>query len=90
MLGSLWPYMHAIMSNHHNLASLCGGYILLFQVYTVNRESKYIVVQNVHALGVKQELLKLFSLYGEIEEWVASAEAKDKPCDLRHNIGLAP
>ena len=40
----------------------------MFQVYTVNRESKYIVVQNVHALGVKQELLKLFSLCGEIEE----------------------
>ena len=40
------------------------------QVYTVNQESKYLLVQNVHALGVTKELLEIFSLYGDIEEWV--------------------
>ena len=38
------------------------------QVYTVNLESKYLLVQNVHALGITNELLELFSLYGEITE----------------------
>ena len=38
------------------------------QVYTVNQESKYLLVTNVHALGVTKELLELFSLYGDIAE----------------------
>lgn len=38
------------------------------QVYTVNQESKYLLVQNVHALGVTKELLELFSLYGDVAE----------------------
>ena len=38
------------------------------QVYTINQESKYLLVQNVHALGVTQELLQQFSLYGDIQE----------------------
>ena len=46
---------------------IIGGYIYCLQVYTVNWESKYVVVRNVHALGVTQELLQLFS-YDEIEE----------------------
>ena len=41
---------------------------LLFQVYTVNQESRYLLVQNVHALGVTRDLMELFSLYGDIEE----------------------
>ncbi len=40
----------------------------LHQVYTVNQESQYLLVQNVHALGVTQELLQLFALYGAIQE----------------------
>ena len=39
------------------------------KVYTVNLESKYLLIQNVHALGVTKELLELFSLFGEIEEY---------------------
>ena len=39
------------------------------KVYTVNQESKYLLVQNVHALGVTKELLELFSLYGDIAEF---------------------
>ena len=61
--ASLWP----IMSNDHNLACVEGTFYCL-QVYTVNWESKYIMVRNVHALGVTQELLELFPFYGEIEE----------------------
>ncbi len=38
------------------------------QVYTVNQESRYLLVQNVHALGVTRDLLELFSLYGDIKE----------------------
>jgi hypothetical protein len=38
------------------------------KVYTVNQESKYLLVTNVHALGVTKELLELFSLYGDIAE----------------------
>ena len=34
----------------------------------MNQESKYLLVQNVHALGVTKELLELFSLYGDIEQ----------------------
>ena len=34
----------------------------------MNQESKYLLVQNVHALGVTEELMQLFSLYGSIEE----------------------
>lgn len=38
------------------------------RVYTVCDESKYLVVKNVPALGCGDELLKLFSTYGQIEE----------------------
>ena len=34
----------------------------------MNLESKFLLVQNVHALGVTKELLELFCLYGEIKE----------------------
>ena len=66
-LFSCWAACgHACMQSSQ--PSLCGGYILLFQVYTVNRESKYLLIRDIHALGVTQELLQLFSLCGEIEE----------------------
>lgn len=38
------------------------------RVYTVCDESKYLVVKNVPALGCGDELLRLFSTYGQIEE----------------------
>lgn len=38
------------------------------QVYTINQESRYLLVLNVPALGITKELLELFSLYGTIEE----------------------
>ncbi|KAI9111361.1 hypothetical protein K1719_017051 [Acacia pycnantha] len=38
------------------------------RVYTVCEESKYLIVKNVPALGCGDDLLKLFSTYGEVEE----------------------
>ncbi|GFP97461.1 RNA-binding protein 48 [Phtheirospermum japonicum] len=37
-------------------------------VYTVCDESKYLIVKNVPSLGCGDELLKLFSNYGQVEE----------------------
>ncbi|RHZ46043.1 hypothetical protein Glove_637g19 [Diversispora epigaea] len=38
------------------------------KVYTVNNESRYLVIENIPALNLKKELLELLSLYGTIEE----------------------
>ncbi len=38
------------------------------KVYTVNHESKYLLVKNVPALGATKELLQLFSSFGPIVE----------------------
>lgn len=38
------------------------------RVYTVSDESRYLIVNNVPALGCGDDLLKLFSTYGEVEE----------------------
>ncbi|XP_028754396.1 uncharacterized protein LOC114713893 isoform X1 [Neltuma alba] len=38
------------------------------RVYTVCDESRYLIVKNVPALGCGDDLLKLFSTYGEVEE----------------------
>ena len=42
--------------------------VCVLQVYTVNQESRYLLVQNVSAVGVKEQLTKLFSAYGTISE----------------------
>ncbi|XP_009772566.1 uncharacterized protein LOC107825510 isoform X2 [Nicotiana tabacum] len=39
------------------------------RVYTICDESKYLIVRNVPALGCGDQLSKLFSTYGEIEEF---------------------
>ncbi|XP_050367646.1 uncharacterized protein LOC126785992 [Argentina anserina] len=38
------------------------------RVYTVCDESRYLIVRNVPSLGCGDELLKLFSSYGDVEE----------------------
>ncbi|KAL2543209.1 RNA-binding (RRM/RBD/RNP motif) family protein [Abeliophyllum distichum] len=38
------------------------------RVYTVCDESKYLIVRNVPSLGCGDELLKLFSTFGQVEE----------------------
>ena len=40
----------------------------IFKVYTINLESKYVLVQGIPAVGAKKELLELFALYGAIDE----------------------
>lgn len=39
------------------------------KVYTVCQESRYLIVRNVPALGCVDELVKLFALYGPVEEY---------------------
>ncbi|NWW84853.1 RBM48 protein, partial [Rhynochetos jubatus] len=44
------------------------------KVYTINLESRYLLVQGVPALGVMKELVEQFALYGAIEEYHALDE----------------
>ena len=39
------------------------------QVYTINLESRYLMVQGVPAIGVMTELVQRCALYGVIEEY---------------------
>jgi len=48
------------------------------KVYTINQESRYLIVQNVPSLGATEDLLKLFSLYGRIDQWRYLDECKMK------------
>ena len=43
------------------------------QVYTINQESKYLLVMGVPAIRVREDLIKLFALYGDIEEYVCGS-----------------
>ena len=45
---------------------------LFLQVYTVNQESCHILVFNIPSLGITKDLLELFSLHGEIEEYMTN------------------
>ncbi|XP_062363828.1 RNA-binding protein 48 isoform X2 [Cinclus cinclus] len=44
------------------------------EVYTINLESRYLLIQGVPALGVMKELVEQFALYGAIEEYHALDE----------------
>lgn len=56
----------------------CEHFGILFffspQVYTINLESRYLLIQGVPALGVMKELVEQFALYGAIEEYHALDE----------------
>lgn len=39
------------------------------QVYSINLESRYLMVQGVPAIGVMTELIQLCALYGAVEEY---------------------
>uniref|UniRef100_H2YFY5 RNA-binding protein 48 n=1 Tax=Ciona savignyi TaxID=51511 RepID=H2YFY5_CIOSA len=54
----------------------CGKKRTSVRVFTVNLESKYLIVFNVPATGLERELLKLFSIYGTI---LKCEELKDYP-----------
>uniref|UniRef100_A0A8C5Q7L6 RNA-binding protein 48 n=1 Tax=Leptobrachium leishanense TaxID=445787 RepID=A0A8C5Q7L6_9ANUR len=44
------------------------------KVYTINLESRYLLIQGVPAIGVMKELVEQFALYGVIEEYNALDE----------------
>ncbi|KAK7125026.1 hypothetical protein R3I94_019170 [Phoxinus phoxinus] len=44
------------------------------KVYTINLESRFLLVQGVPAIGVMAELVQLFALYGVVEEYRALDE----------------
>ncbi|XP_009886218.1 PREDICTED: RNA-binding protein 48 [Charadrius vociferus] len=51
-----------------------GGERPAREVYTINLESRYLLIQGVPALGVMKELVEQFALYGAIEEYHALDE----------------
>ncbi|XP_064410141.1 RNA-binding protein 48 [Latimeria chalumnae] len=51
-----------------------GRRLRAVKVYTINLESRYLLVQGVPAVGVMKELVELFALYGTIEEYRALDE----------------
>ncbi len=52
-------------------------------MYTINKESVYLIVKNIPAIGVVDELLARFEEYGHVEEYLQS-----HPVDLtpRHRL----
>ncbi|KAG9304970.1 hypothetical protein G9A89_003139 [Geosiphon pyriformis] len=48
------------------------------KVYTINQESRYLVVENVPSIGLKKELIELCALYGTVEEY---RHLDDYPCE---------
>ncbi|KAI1901613.1 hypothetical protein AGOR_G00036200 [Albula goreensis] len=73
--SSSWttPEVH----KHHEQSAVChtrpkyreGRKLRAVKVYTINLESRYLLVQGVPAIGVMKELVQLFALYGAIEEY---------------------
>ncbi|KAK3532379.1 hypothetical protein QTP86_016710 [Hemibagrus guttatus] len=62
---------------HHEQQKVChtrpkyreGRRAKAVKVYTINLESRFLLVQGVPAIGVMTELVQLFALYGVIEEY---------------------
>ncbi|OWZ15664.1 hypothetical protein PHMEG_00010658 [Phytophthora megakarya] len=54
------------------------------RVFTVANESRYVVVRNVPALGVIEDLLKRLSLYGKVCEYRLLDHADDREEALRY------
>nr|XP_033787033.1 RNA-binding protein 48 [Geotrypetes seraphini] len=67
---------------HHEQREICysrpkyreGRRPRAVKVYTINLESRYLLVQGVPAVGVMKELIEHFALYGTIEEYHALDE----------------
>ena len=38
-------------------------------MYTINQESRYVLVQGIPSVGAHDDLLKMLALYGAIEEY---------------------
>ncbi|XP_073678338.1 RNA-binding protein 48 [Garra rufa] len=63
----------------HNVAQTRPKYregrrLKAVKVYTINLESRFLLVQGVPAIGVMTELVQLFALYGVVEEYRALDE----------------
>ncbi|ELU06368.1 hypothetical protein CAPTEDRAFT_77168, partial [Capitella teleta] len=62
---------------HHEKLELCttrpsyreGREKKAVKVYTVSQESKHLLVLGVPALGAAEELVKMFALYGTVQEY---------------------
>ncbi|XP_078277587.1 RNA-binding protein 48 isoform X2 [Rhinoraja longicauda] len=67
---------------HHQQKDVCftrpkyreGRRLRSVKVYTINLESRHLLIQGVAAVGVMKELIELFALYGTIEEYFALDE----------------
>ncbi|CAG8512442.1 6932_t:CDS:2 [Rhizophagus irregularis] len=68
--------LNSLVVNPGRPAYRAGRKPIATRVYTINQESRYLVVENVPALGLTKELLELFALYGTIEE-VAKKKVDD-------------
>ncbi|XP_041665459.1 RNA-binding protein 48 [Cheilinus undulatus] len=66
-----------VVYKHHEQSRVCisrpkyreGRKARAVKVYTINLESRYIMVQGVPAIGVMSELIQLCALYGVVEEY---------------------
>uniref|UniRef100_A0A8B9JKA1 RNA-binding protein 48 n=1 Tax=Astyanax mexicanus TaxID=7994 RepID=A0A8B9JKA1_ASTMX len=73
--GSVWDTPQVY--KHHEQQSACltrpkyreGRRLKAVKVYTINLESRFLLVQGVPAVGVMTELVQLFALYGVVEEY---------------------
>ncbi|XP_077346937.1 RNA-binding protein 48 [Lithobates pipiens] len=69
--------LHLEVRPHHEQRRICasrakyreGRRLRAVRVYTINLESRYLLVQGVPAIGVMQELVEQFALFGAIEEY---------------------
>lgn len=59
------------------------------RVFTINSESRYVLVRNIPALGVIDDLLKRLSLYGKVCEYRILDHADDLPSDDDDNTDNA-
>ncbi|CAH1237960.1 RBM48 [Branchiostoma lanceolatum] len=65
------------VADHHKQKQICasrpayrqGRRDRAVKVYTVNQESRYLLVQGVPAIGVSEDLVKRFALYGAVQEY---------------------
>ncbi|KAL8560347.1 hypothetical protein ACOMHN_006078 [Nucella lapillus] len=65
-----------MIPKHHIKQEVCttrpsyrdGRRLTTVKVYTAHQESKYLLVQNVPAVGAKDQLAKLLAAYGEVED----------------------
>ncbi|XP_033848072.3 RNA-binding protein 48 [Acipenser ruthenus] len=75
MAASSWKTLE--VRKHHEQKDVCftrakyreGRRPKAVRVYTINLESRYLLIQGVPAVGVMTELVQLFAIYGAVEEY---------------------